>query len=121
MAYDPFDLATVPVWYQGQRVQIAQPLMLKARVSPKVRKSQAPPPEPTGISYLDLIRQAHEERLVREAQGLQFRAMNPARGLGVVTGEAGWEVYHGARLGAHPGSGPPPGYITGCTQLAQAL
>ncbi|MDP2659272.1 MAG: hypothetical protein Q8R28_00895, partial [Dehalococcoidia bacterium] len=77
VAYDPFDLATVQVWYQGKRVQIAQPLVLKARVSPKVHKPQTPPPEPTGISYLDLIRQAHEERLAREAQGLQFRAMNP--------------------------------------------
>lgn len=86
VAYDPFDLAAVQIWYQGKRVQIAQPLVLKTRVSPKVHKPQAAPPEPTGISYLDLIRQAHEERLAREAQGLQFRAMNP----------------DGARLPAHP-------------------
>lgn len=77
VAYDPFDLSTVQVWYQGKRVQVAQPLVLKARVSPKVQKPQTLPPEPTSISYLDLIRQAHEERLAREAQGLQFRAMNP--------------------------------------------
>lgn len=78
VAYDPFDLAQVQVWYEGKRVQVAQPLVLKSRVSPKVHKPQAPAAEPTGISYLDLIRQAHEERLAKEAQGLQFRAMNPS-------------------------------------------
>lgn len=79
VAYDPFDLSQVQVWYQGERAQVAQPLVLKSRVSPKVRKSPLPPAEATGISYLDLIREAHEERLAKEAQGLQFRAMDPSK------------------------------------------
>jgi putative transposase len=78
VAYDPFDLSQVQVWHQGKRAQVAQPLVLKSRVSPKVHKPAAPPADATGISYLDLIRQAHEERLAKEAQGLQFRAMDPA-------------------------------------------
>ncbi len=58
MRFDPFDLATVQVWHDGRRLPDAAPLQLKRYRDRRVAGTTPPaPPAPTGLNYLELLRQ----------------------------------------------------------------
>lgn len=64
--YDPFDLTTLELWYNGQYLAPAEPARLNTTVQSGVTPDPTPPPPPdTGVDYLGWLRQ-ERERLLRE-------------------------------------------------------
>lgn len=66
--YDPFDLERIEVRYQGRPFGLALPFAIGRHAHPAARSepSEAPPAQRTGIDYLRLLEQEHEERLARQ-------------------------------------------------------
>jgi putative transposase len=67
LRYDPFDLAVIEIWLNGQYLAQANPALMQTSVQPGLTPDPAPPaPAPsTGVDYLDWLRQEHQ-RLLRE-------------------------------------------------------
>jgi putative transposase len=67
LRYDPFDLAVIEIWLNGQYLAQAHPARLQTSVQPGLTPDPTPPaPAPsTGVDYLDWLRQEHQ-RLPRE-------------------------------------------------------
>ena len=64
LVFDPFDLASIEVRWQGRPAGQAIPHVIGRHAHPKARPEQPAPPVPaTGIDYLALIDAAHDERL----------------------------------------------------------
>jgi putative transposase len=58
--FDPLDADEVEVWFQGQLQVVARPLdpVFNGRL-PSAKPTAAPPPEPTGINFVELV---HENK-----------------------------------------------------------
>jgi putative transposase len=64
LIFDPFDLASIEVRWQGNPAGQAIPHVIGRHAHPKARPEQpAPAPPPTGIDYIRLIDAAHDARL----------------------------------------------------------
>jgi len=64
LVFDPFDLTAIEVRHRGQSFGAAAPFTIGRHAHPKARPEQpGRAPEPTGISYLNLISAAHDSRL----------------------------------------------------------
>lgn len=55
LVFNPFDLATVEVRYQGRPMGMAVAQHIGRHTHPKARPEAQPPPVPTGIEYLELL------------------------------------------------------------------
>jgi putative transposase len=61
---DPFDLTAIEVRHRGQSFRQAAPFTIGRHAHPKAKPEQpGPAPEPTGISYLNLISATHDTQL----------------------------------------------------------
>jgi transposase InsO family protein len=69
--YDPNDLSSVLVYYDGRRIQRAEPQ--RAGEAPLPEPTRATPAAPT-VDYLDLLRRDHEKRRLQEVSSLRFGA-----------------------------------------------
>jgi putative transposase len=68
LVFDPFDLASIEVRWQGRPAGQAIPHVIGRHAHPKARPEQpAPPPPATGIDYIGLIDASHDARLARGA------------------------------------------------------
>jgi transposase InsO family protein len=65
LRYDPFDLASLEIWFNQQFFAQAQPVHLHTTIQPGLAPEPTPPPPPTGVDYLALLRQ-ERERLVQQ-------------------------------------------------------
>ena len=64
LIFDPFDLASIEVRWQGRPAGQAIPHLIGRHAHPKARPEQPVPPAPaTGIDYLGMIDAAHDTRL----------------------------------------------------------
>jgi putative transposase len=65
LVFDPFDLTTIEVRWQGKPRGLAVPHRIGRHAHPKARPETPPPapPPPTGIAYLPLIDAAHQADL----------------------------------------------------------
>jgi len=64
VVFDPFDLTTLEVRYQGRPMGIAVPHRIGRHVHPDARPDLPPPPAaPTGIDYLGLVAEQHRAEL----------------------------------------------------------
>jgi putative transposase len=66
LVFDPFDLDRAEVRLAGKPAGIAVPFTVRRNRHPKTRSGDGQPrtePEPTGISYLDGLSDAHDETL----------------------------------------------------------
>lgn len=56
--FDPLDTAAVEIWFQGQLQTTALPVdpVVNGRLPP-AQRSEAAPPEPTGINFVELLQQ----------------------------------------------------------------
>lgn len=64
VVFDPFDLTTLEVRYQGRPMGIAVPHRIGRHVHPDARPDLAPTPaSPTGIDYLGLVAAQHRAQL----------------------------------------------------------
>lgn len=62
LVFDPFDLTSVEVRFEGRAMGTAVPHRVRRHSHPMARPEEAPvPPAPTGIDYLRLIAARHEE------------------------------------------------------------
>jgi len=79
LRYDPFDLANVEVWYNGQHLAQAEPVHLQTSTQPGVSPDPAPPaPTPsTGVDYLALLRQERERLLREQLPPIPFTRLTP--------------------------------------------
>jgi putative transposase len=74
LLFDPFDLTTIEVRYQGRAMGLAVPRQIDRHVHPAARQTPAPPPKASGIDYLALVR----DRLVageRSRLGISYRKL----------------------------------------------
>lgn len=62
LVFDPFDLTSIEVRYEGRPMGEAVPVRISRHTHPKARPEAAPAPVPTGIDYLALVarQRAHE-------------------------------------------------------------
>lgn len=67
--FDPNDLSSVLVYYDGRRIQRAEPRRLGEPPEPSPEPKAPPPPS---VDYLELLRRAHEQRRVQELSSLRF-------------------------------------------------
>ena len=68
LVFDPFDLASIEVRWQGNPAGQAIPHVIGRHAHPKARPEQPAPPAPaTGIDYIGLIDAAHDTRLAGDA------------------------------------------------------
>jgi len=68
LVFDPFDLASIEVRWQGNPAGQAIPHVIGRHSHPKARPEQpAPPPAPTGIDYIGLVGAAHDAELAGDA------------------------------------------------------
>jgi putative transposase len=68
LVFDPFDLASIQVRWQGNPAGQAIPHVIGRHSHPKARPEQpAPPPAPTGIDYIGLVDAAHDADLAGDA------------------------------------------------------
>ena len=64
LVFDPFDLTHVEVRHQGRPMGAAVPHVITRHSHPKARPEiPPPPPAPTGIDYLRLVAEAHDQHL----------------------------------------------------------
>jgi len=70
--YDPHDLSSVLIYFDGRRIQRAQPQV--AGETPVEAPEGAPRPTPS-VDYLGLLRRDHERRRAEELSTLRFRAV----------------------------------------------
>jgi putative transposase len=82
LVFDPFDLTSIEVRWQGNPAGHAVPHVIGRHAHPKARPEQPAPPAPvTGIDYMGLIDAAHDTRLAGGAisfAGLSDPAPSPA-------------------------------------------
>lgn len=70
--YDPHDLASVLVYFEGRRIQRAQPQI--AGEAPVSAPTPEPRPAPS-VDYLGLLRRDHERRRVEQLSTMRFRTV----------------------------------------------
>ena len=82
LIFDPFDLTSIEVRWQGKPAGQAIPHVIGRHAHPKARPEQPAPPAPvTGIDYIGLIDAAHDTRLAGAAisfAGLTSPSPGPA-------------------------------------------
>jgi putative transposase len=69
--YDPHDLGSVLVFYDGRRIQRATPQVAGEHPIGRRAPASAPPPS---VDYLALLRRDHEQRRNAEIAAVRFRA-----------------------------------------------
>jgi putative transposase len=68
LVFDPFDLTSIEVRWQGRTAGQAIPHVIGRHAHPKARPEQPEPPAPvTGIDYIGLLDAAHDTRLAGAA------------------------------------------------------
>jgi putative transposase len=65
VVFDPFDLESVEIRYQGRPMGKGLPVRISRHSHPRARPEAAPPPSATGIDYLGLLSRRHAEELAR--------------------------------------------------------
>ncbi len=73
--YDPHDLSTVVIYFDGRRIQRA------ARAEPNFAPPTPPPPQAvsSGFDYLGQILIDHERRRAKDARAIAFAKLSPAK------------------------------------------
>lgn len=61
LRYDPEDMSSLDVFFEGQGAGVATPMVVGPHVHPAVPQAKVDPPAPTGVDYLGLVLAAHVE------------------------------------------------------------
>src|SRR3954451_2832466 len=75
VVFDPFDLTTVEVRWQGRPMGRGVPQATARHTHPKARPEAAPPPATTGLDSLGLLAEQHERRLADQARPIDYSAL----------------------------------------------
>jgi putative transposase len=79
VVFDPFDLTTVEIRFNGRSMGAGIPVVTRRHAHPQARPEAAPAPSPTGIDYLGLIASRHEAEIARAINYAEL----PLPGLGI--------------------------------------
>ncbi len=81
LRYDPFDLLSLEIWFNGQFFAQAQPVHVPTSLQPGLNLDPAPPAPPpsTGIDYLAMLRQERERLLREQMPPIPFTRLTPAQ------------------------------------------
>jgi putative transposase len=81
--YNPFDLSTLEIWYNGQCLTNAQASHLAVAIQPGLTPDPTPPPArpTTGTDYLAMLRQERERLLREQLPPIPFTRLSPAQPL----------------------------------------
>lgn len=74
LLFDPFDLTDIRVRHRGQVVGVAVAHHITRHSHPKAKRPVDPPPRPTGIDYLRLIKERYDEATRRR---ISYRDLPP--------------------------------------------
>ena len=86
LVFDPFDLTSIEVRWQGRPAGQAIPHVIGRHSHPKARPEQPAPPAPaTGIDYIGLLDTAHDTRLAGAA--ISFAGLTGPPGPGELPGQ----------------------------------
>lgn len=86
LVFDPFDLTSIEVRWQGRPAGQAIPHVIGRHAHPKARPEQPAPPAPaTGIDYMGLLDTAHDTRLAGGA--ISFAGLTGPPGPGELPGQ----------------------------------
>jgi len=77
--YDPTDMSSLDVFFEGRPAGVATPLVIGAHVHPAVPQAKAPAAERSGVDYLGLVLAAHDQAA---AAPISYRAIPLFAGLG---------------------------------------
>ena len=81
VVFDPFDLTTLEVRYQGRPMGLAVPHRIGRHVHPNARPNLPPPPaSPTGINYLALVAAQHRQLLAARINYTDLPSQPPLAG-----------------------------------------
>jgi putative transposase len=72
VVFDPFDLATVEIRFQGRSMGTGIPHTIGRHSHPQARPEAAPAPAPTGIDYLRLLAERRDAELARSINYAQL-------------------------------------------------
>ncbi len=72
LRFDPFDLAQIEIFYRDTFIELAQVERLVTTVHPEVTPDPVPPPPPSGVDYLALLRLERERLQQAQLDGLHF-------------------------------------------------
>jgi putative transposase len=123
VVFDPFDLSTLEVRYQGRPMGIAVPHRIGRHVHPDARPDLPPPPAtPTGIDYLGLVAAQHRAELAVRINYTDLPTTGPLDDQAADTGDAALEAELASftALATELGTGEPPGQLD-LTDLANQL
>jgi putative transposase len=59
--FDPLDFSQVEIYFHGEAQAMAQPIDAAIPQLPSLKPVPAPPPAPTGISFVELLEQKHQQ------------------------------------------------------------
>lgn len=77
--WDPHDLTSVLIYFDGRRIQRAFP---QQKGEPPVCAPALPKPPPMSVDYLELLRRDHQARRRAQTSSLRFRSVqNPSVGI----------------------------------------
>jgi putative transposase len=72
VVFDPFDLETVEIRFQGRSMGQGIPVSIGRHSHPQARPEAAPAPAPTGIDYLGLLAERREAELAKSINYAQL-------------------------------------------------
>jgi putative transposase len=87
LVFDPFDLTAIEVRWGDKPMGLAVPQVIGRHAHPKAKPEQpdADPPPPTGIDYLQLLADQHNDNLARR---INYGALTNPNSVGATTGNA---------------------------------
>ncbi len=85
LVFDPFDLASVEVRFEGRSMGAGVAHVLRRHTHPMARELAPDPPPATGIDYLGLIEARHAAELATRIDYSGLAAATPAGGIGQLT------------------------------------
>jgi putative transposase len=73
--FDPFDLTTIEIRYQGRPMGTGIPRVIGRHTHPKARPEAVPPPAVTGIDYLALLADQHAAELAEWSPPIDYSGL----------------------------------------------
>ena len=74
--FDPFDLTTIEIRYQGRSMGHGIAHVIHRHTHPMARPDATPPPATTGIDYLALLADRHAHQLAEHSPAINYSTIN---------------------------------------------
>ncbi|MDA8368135.1 MAG: DDE-type integrase/transposase/recombinase [Actinomycetota bacterium] len=90
VVFDPFDLTSVDIRFQGRPMGTGIPHTIGRHTHPQARPAAAPVPAPVGIDYLGVVADRHDAEVARAAGAIDYAQLRlPDHTMEIGTGAVG--------------------------------